>query len=138
MNKSILIGRLTRDPDIRTTSNGEKTARFTLAVDRGGQNAGADFISCVAFKKTAELIEQYITKGTRIGVEGRINTGSYTKQDGTKVYTTDVLVDRIEFLESKKDETARNESAPSTAPTVTGEEGFMQVPEGFEEGLPFA
>ena len=92
----------------------------------------------MAFKKTAELMEQYITKGTRIGIEGRIQTGSYTKQDGTKVYTTDVLVDRLEFLESKKDETARNEQAPSTAPTVTGEEGFMQVPEGFEEGLPFA
>lgn len=137
MNKCILIGRLTRDPEMR--GEGEKrTARFTLAVDRGGRDAGADFISCVAFKKTAELMEQYITKGTRIGVEGHINTGSYTNKDGNKVYTTDVLVDRLEFLESKRDEMARNEQAPSTAPTVTGEEGFMQVPEGFEEGLPFA
>jgi len=136
MNKSILIGRLTRDPEVRGEGD-HKSARFTLAVDRGGKDAGADFISCVAFRKTADLIEQYISKGTRIGIEGHINTGSYTNKDGNKVYTTDVIVDRLEFLESKRDETARNEQAPSAAPTVTGSEDFMQVPDDLE-GLPFS
>ena len=133
MNKCILIGRLTRDPEIR--GEGErKAALFTLAVDRGGKDAGADFIGCVAFRKTADLMEQYITKGTGIGIEGHINTGSYTNKKGNKVYTTDIIVDRLEFLEGKRDENARNESAPSTAPNAPAD--FMEVPD--EEGLPFS
>lgn len=133
MNRVILIGRLTRDPEVRGEGE-KKSARFTLAVDRGGKDAGADFIGCVAFRKTAELLEQYITKGNRIGVEGRINTGSYTNKDGNKVYTTDVLVDRMEFLEGKRTE----ETARMGAPAVTGNEEFMQIPDGDGEELPFA
>ena len=108
MNKVILMGRLTRDPDVRY-SNGEEAmavARFTLAVDRrmarnkdGEQTA--DFISCVAFRKTAEFIEKYFRQGMRMVISGRIQTGSYTNRDGQKVYTTDVVVEEVEFAESK-------------------------------------
>ena len=107
MNKVILMGRLTRDPDIRS-ANGETVttvARFTLAVDRrfgrkeGEQNA--DFIGCVAFGRTAEFAERYLRQGIKVAVTGRIQTGSYTNRDGQKVYTTDVVLDDIEFAESK-------------------------------------
>ena len=135
MNKVILVGRLTRDPEVR--GEGErKCARFTLAVDRGGKDAGADFIGCVAFRKTAELIEQFITKGTRIGVEGHIHTDNYTNKEGTKVYTSDVILDRMEFLESKNEQNRANTQAPNSAPATTGSEEFLSVPD--EEGLPFA
>ena len=106
MNKVILMGRLTRDPDIRS-SQGENSitvARFTIAVDRRfkrDSDQTADFISCVAFGKTAEFFERYIKQGTKVCVEGRIQTGSYTNKDGNKVYTTDVVVENAEFAESK-------------------------------------
>lgn len=100
MNRAVLMGRLTKDPDIRT--NGETTiARFTLAVDRRKRDE-ADFISCVAFNKLAEFSQKYLKQGTKICAEGRIQTGSYTNRDGQKVYTTDVILDGIEFAESKK------------------------------------
>ena len=109
MNKVILIGRLTRDPEVRY-SVGEGSmaiASYTLAVDRRRrQNAGpdeqtADFIRCTAFGRTAEFAEKYLKKGTKILVQGRIQTGSYTNKDGQTVYTTDVIVDEHEFVESK-------------------------------------
>jgi len=106
MNKVILMGRLTRDPDIRY-SQGENqmaVARFTLAVDRRFKRDGdqtADFISCVAFGRTAEFFEKFIKQGTKVCVEGRIQTGSYTNRDNQKVYTTDVVVENAEFAESK-------------------------------------
>lgn len=104
MNKVILMGRLTKDADIRQANN-TTVARFSLAVDRrfkqeGGQDA--DFISCVAFGKTAEFIDKYIYKGMKIALEGRIQTGSYTNKDNVKIYTTDVVVEAVEFAESKK------------------------------------
>ena len=106
MNKVILMGRLTRDPDIRYSQNENQTsvARFTLAVDRRFKRDAdqtADFISCVAFGKTAEFFERFMKQGTKVVVEGRIQTGSYTRQDGQKVYTTDVVVENAEFAESK-------------------------------------
>ncbi|MGX8715628.1 MAG: single-stranded DNA-binding protein [Lachnospiraceae bacterium] len=111
MNKVILMGRLTRDPDVRYSSQGDRqlaVARFTLAVDRRGRrNAGgnneqtADFINCVAFDRQAEFAEKYLRKGTKIAITGRIQTGSYTNRDGQKVYTTDVVVEEQEFAESK-------------------------------------
>ena len=106
MNKVILIGRLTRNPEIRY-SQGENSlavARFTLAVDRRfkrDNEATADFISCVAFGRTAEFFEKYTRQGSKMAVEGRIQTGSYVKQDGTKVYTTEVVVENTEFADSK-------------------------------------
>ena len=110
MNKVILMGRLTDDPKISMKDGEISNARYTLAVDRS--NEGADFISCVCFKKAAEFVSRFLKKGTKIAIEGRIQTGSYTKQDGSKVYTTDVIVDRHEFCESKKDATSNNVEDP--------------------------
>lgn len=143
MNRVILIGRLTRDPDVRYSQGEQSTAvaRFTLAADRrfkrDGDQQTADFISCVAFGKTGEIIEKYCKQGTKIAVEGRIQTGSYTKQDGTKVYTTDVVVENIEFAESRaKSESNENNNVDSEI--STDEKGFMNLPEDFnDEGLPF-
>ena len=107
MNKVILMGRLTRDPEVRY-SQGEQPlaiARYSIAVDRRGRNsadgATADFINCVAFGKQGEFAEKYLHKGTKIAIIGRIQTGSYTNKDGVKVYTTDVVVEEHEFAESK-------------------------------------
>lgn len=103
MNKVILIGRLTSDPEVMNTQSGKAVARYRLAVDRQRKKDGqqeADFISCVAWDKGAEFASRYLTKGTKIAVEGRIQTGSYEK-DGVKHYTTDVIVERQEFCESK-------------------------------------
>ena len=105
MNKVILMGRLTRDPEVRYSQGEQATAvaRYTLAVDRRGRNQenSADFIACVAFGKAAEFAERYLRKGTKIVLTGRIQTGSYTNKDGQKVYTTDVIVEDQEFAESK-------------------------------------
>ena len=108
MNKVILMGRLTRDPEIRYSSgeNSIAVGRFTLAVDRrfkhDGEEQQADFISCVAFGKIAEFLEKYTRQGTKLVIEGRIQTGSYTNRDGNKVYTTDIVVENAEFAESKR------------------------------------
>lgn len=142
MNKVILMGRLTRDPEIRASvATNTTTARFTLAVDRRfkkeGEQQTADFISCVAFGKTAEFIERYLHQGTKIAVVGRIQTGSYTNKDGNKVYTTDIVIEECEFAESKN----ANGSSPAPSPrpqTVAPNDGFMNLPLGVEdEGLPF-
>ena len=142
MNKVILMGRLTRDPEVRYTQgdNASAVARFSLAVDRRFKKDGdqtADFINCVAFGKTGEFIEKYGHKGTKFVVEGRIQTGSYTNKDGQKVYTTDVVVEQVEFAESKAsaDGNATNNTYNSDSSTDTG---FMNIPDGVEdEGLPF-
>ena len=124
MNRAVLMGRLTKDPDIRTS--GETTiARFTLAVDRRKRDE-ADFISCVAFNKLAEFADKYLKQGTKICAEGRIQTGSYTNRDGQKVYTTDVILDGIEFAESKQ---AQQPQTPAS------QDGFYN-PQS-EEGIPF-
>lgn len=141
MNKVILMGRLTRDPEVRYTQgdNTSAVARFSLAVDRRFKKDGdqtADFINCVAFGKTGEFIEKYGHKGTKFVVEGRIQTGSYTNKDGQKVYTTDVVVEQVEFAESKAsaDGNTTNNTANSNAPTDTS---FMNIPDGIDEELPF-
>lgn len=146
MNKVILMGRLTRDPDIRYSQgeNSQAIARYTLAVDRRFRREGseqtADFIGCVAFGKSAEFAEKYLKKGTKLVVEGRIQTGSYTNKDGNKVYTTDVVVEHQEFAESKANSgssaSAGGEQTPPPAPT-TDENGFMSIPDGIDEDLPF-
>ena len=138
MNKVILMGRLTRDPKIRYSQgdNSKAIARFTLAVDRRFKKEGeqtADFISCVAFDKTAEFLEKYAHQGTKFVVEGHIQTGSYTNKDGQKVYTTDVLVEQLEFAESKNASSGSNSSNNNSS-----NDGFINVPDGMEdEGLPF-
>ena len=145
MNKVILVGRLTRDPDVRYSQSDSSmaVARYTLAVDRrrssnsqDGQNA--DFIGCVAFGRTAEFAEKYLRKGTKIAVTGRIQTGSYTNKDGQKVYTTDVVVEEHEFVESKGAGSASDAGFGDDRPSpVDAGSGFMNIPEGISEELPF-
>ena len=134
MNIVALTGRLTKDPDIRYTNSGTSIARFNIAVDRDfkkedGQTA--DFPNIVAFGKTAEFIEKYFSKGKRIEVMGRLQTGSYQKEDGTKVYTTDVLAERVGFGESKKESGSQQTKADPAG------NDFMAVPDGIDEELPF-
>lgn len=136
MNSVQLLGRLTRDPDVRYTDGGSTIARFSLAVDRRFKQEGgdtADFINCIAFGKTAEFIERYIFKGTKIALNGRIQTGSYTNKDNVKVYTTDVVVENVEFAESKNN----NSNAGSNVNTSAQNEDFMSIPDGIDEELPF-
>ena len=141
MNKVILMGRLTRDPDVRYTQGEEPMAiaRFTLAVDRRGKRDGeasADFPSCACFRRTAEFIEKYAHQGTKLVVVGRIQTGSYTNRDGQKVYTTEVVVEEAEFAESKAAADRNTQQTPPPSPD-TGADGFMNIPDGIEEELPF-
>ena len=145
MNKVILMGRLTREPDVRV-SQGEKPitiARYTLAVDRRGRSDSggqtADFISCVAFDRSAEFAEKYLHQGTKVVVSGRIQTGSYTNKDGQKVYTTDVVVEDQEFAESKNSANGGTQAGGRPTPAAAASaDGFMSIPMGVEdEGLPF-
>ena len=140
MNKVILMGRLTRDPEVRY-SQGENSmaiARFSLAVDRRRQQNSegqtADFIGCVAFGRLGEFTEKYLHKGTKVLVTGRIQTGSYTNKDGQKVYTTDVIAEEIEFAESKGNGGNEGQTTP---PPATDSDGFMNLPDGIDEELPF-
>lgn len=147
MNKVILMGRLTRDPEVRYSSgeNALAIARYTLAVDRRfhkDNEASADFIACVAFGKGGEFAEKYLRQGTKIVVTGRIQTGSYTNREGQKVYTTEIVVEDQEFAESK---TANQNNSQTSAgsrqqpppPMPTDKDGFMQIPDGIDEELPF-
>jgi len=129
MNLVELIGRPTGNPEVRTTQDGKLVVRWTLAVDRRGSE-GADFISCNAWNKTAELVEKYVKKGMKIAVEGKIRTGNYTDKDGKKVYTTDIVVSNVEFLEKK--------DAKEVTDDVKADDEFMNIPDGIEEELPFA
>lgn len=137
MNSVQIIGRICRDPEVRYSQNGNDStaiARFTVAVDRRFKKEGgdtADFISCVAFGKTAEFLEKYFKKGMRIALNGRIQTGSYTNKDGVKVYTTDVIAENVEFCESKKDGEEKRDDLPKF------DDGFMNIPEDISEEIPF-
>lgn len=144
MNKVVLVGRLTRDPEVRYSRGENQTAvcRYTLAVDRRFKKENeqnADFISCIVFGKPAEFAEKYFQKGLRISICGRIQTGSYTNRDGTKVYTTDVVVEEQEFAESKREQVEGyyGQSPDNYAGSVPGGDGFMDIPEGMQEELPF-
>lgn len=151
MNKVILMGRLTRDPEVRYSAGESATAvaRYTLAVDRRfkrDNDASADFIGCVAFGRQAEFAEKYLRQGTKIAITGRIQTGSYTNKDGVRVYTTDVVVEEQEFAESKNASASAGVSeggytaapAPSRPmPSAASGDGFMNIPDGIDEELPF-
>ena len=141
MNSVQLVGRLTRDPDVRYTDGGTTVARFTLAVDRRFKKDGgdeADFISCGAFGKTAEFLEKWFRKGQRLGLTGRIQTGSYVNQEGTKIYTTDVVTENVEFVESKGASAEDGGSQQRPTPVSDLGDGFMNIPDGVEDdGLPF-
>ena len=138
LNKVILMGRLCADPEVRYSQNQNQTAvaRYRLAVDRRFKREGeqtADFISCVAFGKAAEFAEKYLRQGTKIAITGRIQTGSYTNREGQKVYTTDVVVEEQEFAESK----GASGNIEGSAPQATDPDGFMSLPDGIDEELPF-
>ena len=149
MNKVILMGRLTRDPEVRYSQGASPMAiaRYTLAVDRrfnrGNDENTADFIPCVAFGKAGEFAEKYFRKGTKLAVSGRIQTGSYTNKDGVKVYTTEVIVDDQEFAESKNSSSnagggfdGGSANQQSAAP-MSASDDFMNIPDGIDEELPF-
>lgn len=141
MNKVILMGRLTRDPETRYTNGTEPMCitRYSLAVDRRGRKEGqqsVDFIGCVAFDKAGEFAEKYFQKGMRIAITGRIQTGSYTNREGQKVYTTDVVIEEQEFAESKGNSSGSSQQEqPSSYPSDS--DGFMSIPDGIDEELPF-
>lgn len=146
MNRVILMGRLTRDPEVRY-SQGEKSiaiARYTLAVDRRGRKGNdgseqtADFINCVAFDRHGEFAEKYFLQGMRVLVSGRIQTGSYTNKEGQKVYTTEIIVDEQNFADSKNKEYGNNQMPRNSESASPIGDGFMNIPDGVEdEGLPF-
>lgn len=139
MNKTILMGRLTRDPEIRypQTPDSKPVARFSLAVDRRFKRDGepeADFFSCTCFGKLAEFTEKYLRKGSKILVEGSIHNNNYTNKDGQTVYSIQVIVENMEFAESKSHTNGEN----TRHETMTDENGFVNIPDGIEEELPFA
>lgn len=138
------MGRITRDAEIRYTQGEKSTAiaRFSLAVDRrfkkDNDEQNTDFISCIAFGKIAEFLEKFGRKGTKFVVDGRIQTGSYNNKDGQKVYTTDVVVENIEFAESKNSSgSGGSTNQPAPAPSSSAGDGFMNIPDGIDDELPF-
>ena len=135
MNKVILIGRLTKDPELRyAAGSGTAVCRFTVAINRQFKKDETDFINCVAFGKTGETITQYFTKGSKIAITGNIRTGSYDDKDGTKRYTTDVIVETFEFVESKKKEINEFDKQASNFPDPFTKEHEEPV---FEDDMPF-
>ena len=152
MNKVILMGRLTRDPEVRYSQGASQTAvaRFSVAVDRRFKREGepdADFFNCTSFGKQAEFVERYLHKGTKIVVVGRIQNDNYTNRDGQMVYSVRVMVDEIEFAESKNASGGGNDGGynngggfgggqNSSTPSGAGD-GFMNIPDGIDEELPF-
>ena len=140
MNKVILCGRLTRQPEVRYSQNenGTAVARFSLAVDRRFKRDGepeADFFNCTCFGKQAEFVEKYLRKGIKMLVTGRIQNDNYTNKDGQQVYAVRVMVDEMEFAESKNHE--NNNVDYSQPQPQTDSDGFMNIPEGIDEELPF-
>lgn len=140
MNKCILVGRLTKDPETRVLQgdNGTTITKFSIAVNRRFKNKDgvyeADFPNCVCYGKTAEFVDQYFKKGMAIGITGRLTTGSYTNKDGQKVYTTDVVVEEAEFVESKNNGSSDNHQSTSASKNTD----FMNIPDGIEDSeLPF-
>lgn len=139
MNKVILMGRLTRDPEVRYSQGENPTAvaRYSLAVDRRfskGDEKETDFINIVAFGKSGEFAEKYLKKGTKVVITGRIQTGKYQNKEGQTVYTTDVVAEDQEFAESKKNAEGGNNSTPTTG---GGDDDFMQFDTGDTGALPF-
>lgn len=136
MNKIILMGRLVRDPEISSSTSGTTFARFTIAVDRRFKKEGepdADFFNCTSFGKQAEFVEKYLKKGTKIVVSGRLQNNNYTNKEGQKVYDVRIMVEEIEFAESKPD--SSNSAAKSEQPSGND---FLNIPDGLVEELPFS
>ncbi len=146
MNKVILMGRLTRDPEVRYSQGegGSAVARFSLAVDRRFKRAGdaeADFFNCTAFGRQAEFVERYLKRGTKMVVTGRIQNDNYTNREGQRVYSVQVIVEELEFAESKAASAGNNDGgyqpADRPSPAAAIGDGFMNIPDGIDEELPF-
>lgn len=147
MNKVILVGRLTRDPEVRYSQGASATAvaRFSIAVDRRFKREGepdADFFNCTAFGKQAEFVGNYLKQGIKMVVVGRVQNDNYTNKDGQKVYSVQIMVDELEFAESKNASgdnsgNAYQPAASRPTPSAAASDGFMNVPEGIDEELPF-
>ena len=142
MNKAILMGRLTRDPEVRYSQGDSQMAiaRFSLAVDRRykkqGDETTADFFNCTAFGKQAEFVEKYLKKGIKVVVTGRIQNDNYTNKDGQKVYSVQIIVEEIEFAESKAN--SQNNDSNSQPPTdIPYADGFMNIQDDIDNELPF-
>lgn len=139
MNKTILMGRLTRDPDVRYAQNSNTAVcRYTLAVDRRYSREGeatADYFNCTVFGKGAEFAEKYFKQGTKVLITGRIQNDNYTNREGQKVYSVQIMVEEQEFAESKKaSEGSEHQGRPEPG---TNNDGFMNIPDGIDEELPF-
>ena len=138
MNKVCLIGRITKDPEIRYTTNNIAVATFSLAINRTYKNANgeydADFINCIAFRNTADLLGKYVHKGDQLGIEGHIQTRNYDDKDGKKVYVTEVVVDSLDFLQNKREE--KNEPVVET-PVTDPYKDFGEAIEISDDDLPF-
>ena len=143
MNKAIMMGRLTKDVEVRYSQNANSTAvaSFSIAVDRRFKRDGepdADFFNCTAFGKQAEFCEQYVKKGTKIVVVGRLQNDTYTNKEGQKVTSTRIMVDEIEFAESKNASGNSSENRQTSRPEPSADkDGFMSIPDGIDEELPF-
>lgn len=143
MNKIILMGRLTRDPEIRYSQGDSQFAigRFSLAVDRRFKRQGdpdADFFNCTAFGKQAEFVEKYLKQGTKILLTGRVQNDNYTNKNGEKVYSVQIIAEEIEFAESKGQGNAGGMASAQPNPAAAIDDGFINVPNGIEEELPFS
>ena len=150
MNKVIMMGRLTRDPEVRYSQGASQTAiaRFSLAVDRRWKREGepdADFFNCTVFGRQADFVEKYLRQGTKVVVTGRIQNDNYTNKDGQKVYSVQIIVEEIEFAESKNASTGNEggfngggfAAGNNSAPAPAAGDGFMNIPDGIDEELPF-
>ena len=139
MNKVCLIGRITKDPEIRYTANNIAVATFSLAINRTYKNANgeydADFINCIAFRNTADLLGKYVYKGDKLGIEGHIQTRNYDDKDGKKVYVTEIVVDSLDFTGNKKEQT--NEPKQVEQPVTDPYKDFGEAIEISDEDLPF-
>lgn len=146
MNKVILMGRLTRDPEVRY-SNDMAIARFSIAVDRRFKREGeqeADFFNCVAFRKTGEFVEKYLHKGTKVVLDGELHNNNYTDKNGNKQYSMEITVNSLEFAESKNAQggsasgSTPQSGSNTSAPSTDAGDGFMSIPDGTDDELPFS
>ena len=142
MNKVILMGRLTRDPEVRYSQGQNSTAiaKFSIAVDRRFKRDGqpdADFFNCTCFGKQGEFVEKFLQKGTKVVVTGRVENDNYEK-DGVKHYSVQIMVEEIEFAESKNAQGSNGEGSARSAGAAPAGDGFMNIPTGIDEELPFA
>ena len=139
MNKWIGMGRLTRDPEARYSQSGSAVANFSVAIDRRYKRDGettADFFNCTAFGKTGEFVEKYLRKGIKVVIEGELQNNNYEDKNGTKHYSVQIIVNQIEFAESKSSQTNNDTAEPEA--NAPADDGFMNIPDGIDEELPFA